>query len=350
MLGTFSEEEDKALPEPDKLNPQSYPEVKIGNERWQWRPVKARANGALEIRRSQPSPNSAYAFTKFDWPRAENIVLYVGSENGLRIWLNGKAVYDAQAKRSYVPDTDAVDVTVVQGTNTLLLRVFDEGPIWRTSIRPGPKNLYPPPAVQLYLGDGKGRFTEATHRAGDLAQLRADSVSASWADIDNDGLQDLIVISKTGLVRYYHNLGEGKFRYATAEIGLDQRFKASGALAADFNRDGRLDLVLLGNDPDPCVILLSKMKGKLTPVTVRPSGDKSAIDARVAVETAEGRPVAMHIISGGAGRNLQSTPEARFAVAPGRYRVVLRYSSGASHRHDIVVEDRPLWLDLGNRP
>src|SRR5205823_7342880 len=119
--------------------------------------------------------------------------------------------------------------------------------------------------VRLYRSDGKGKFSDVTLQAGDLAQLRAESVSAVWADLNNDGLQDLIVTCATGLVRVYLNQGDGKFRYSTAALGLEQKFKATGAVVADFNNDGKPDLVLLGEAPDPCVLLFSKIPGKHAP-------------------------------------------------------------------------------------
>src|SRR6185369_2364517 len=134
-----------------------------------------------------------------------------------------------------------------------------------------------------------GKFQDVTADAGDLAQLRSEAVSAVWADLDNDGLLDLIVTAKTGLVRYYHNLGDGKFRYATAELGLEQKFKATGALAADFNKDGNLDLILFGNDTEPTVALISKLKTKLPAVTFKFSGPEPALGARVQVVDQAGK-------------------------------------------------------------
>src|SRR5262249_15059337 len=94
MIGTFSVEERKQLKAGPDFSPESKPEVKLGGESWDWRPVRARNTGMLEIRRSQPSPNAAYAHASFDWPRDEKIVLHFGSENGMTAWLNGKPVYE----------------------------------------------------------------------------------------------------------------------------------------------------------------------------------------------------------------------------------------------------------------
>jgi hypothetical protein len=345
MIGTFSAEEDKTLNAGGDFSPESKPEVKIGTDRWNWQQVRARRNGALEIRLrlSLPLPNSSYAFATFDWPKEEKIVLHLGSENGLTCWLNGKQVYEHKGKRAFVPDADKIEVDVRKGANAVLLKVLDEGPNWKTSVRPAPANLYPPPAVRLYKGDGKGKFADMTLEAGDLAQLRAESVSAVWGDLNNDGLLDLVVTCKTGLVRVYLNEGNGKFRYATHELGLEQKFKASGVVLADFNKDGLLDLLLIGADGEPCVVLTSKLKGKHTPLTVNFGGPRSAIGGRVEVADGGGKVLGTRYVSGGDGRNLQATPEARFALPAGKYQLQVRYSSGETVTRAITVGERPVW-------
>lgn len=343
VIGTFNEAEDKKLPEPAKLNPSDHPEIRMGTDLWRWNSIRAKASGALEFRRGQPSPNASYAYAAFEWSKDEKIVLNIGSENGIRVWLNGKEVHKFEGKRTYQPDIDMPDVDVKEGTNVILLKVFDEGPVWRSSVRPAPRNLYPPPAVQFYQRDPKGKYADITSTTGDLSQLRADAISAVWADLDNDGLQDLLVTSKNGLLRYYHNLGDGKFRYATAELGLEQKFKATGCIVADFNHDGLPDLVLLGNDPDPCAVLFGKLKGKKTPLTVRCAGPDSAIDALVKVVDGNGKLIAQQFLGGGDGRNLQIATQARFALTPGKYRVEVRYSSGAVRSREVEIGATPVW-------
>ncbi len=347
MIGTFSEEEDRLLAAKPDFSPETRAEVKLKGDSWEWRSLRARANGMLIIGRGQPSPNAAYAHATFEWPKAEKIVLHLGSENGVTAWLNGQKVYQFKGKRPYMADADKVEVEVKKGTNAILLKMFDEGPTWKTSVRPAPAGLYPPPAVRLFKGDGKGKFTDVTLDAGDLAQLRADSVSAVWGDLNNDGLLDLVVTCKTGLVRVYLNEGFGKFRYATAELGLEQRFKAAGVVLADFNKDGLLDMLLLGAEDQPCVILMSKVKGRYAPVTVRFAGPRSAIGARVEVADGAGKLLGTRHIAGGDGRNLQAAPEARFALPAGKYVARVRYSSGEVVTREIRVADRPVWETFG---
>lgn len=350
MLGTLTADEDKALNAGPDFAPGESPVVKVGKDSWTWQPVKARGNGTLEIARDDSTPNACYAFTTFDWPKAEQVTLYFGSQHGLTAWANGKQVYEFKGKRPYAPDTEGVPVDVKAGKNTLLLKALDDDTVWRTCVRVSPLNLYPPPGVRLYQSDGKGKFTDVTLQTGDLGQLRADCVSATWGDLDNDGHLDLIVTDKNGLVRVYRNLGDGKFRYVTHELGLEQKFKAGGVICADFNNDGKLDLVLLGaNRGDPPVCLMSKVKTQHAPLTVRFGGPDSAIGAIVRLLHGDGKLVGTHTIAGGDGRTLQGVPEARFAAPPGKYRVEVRYSSGATRAKALELAAKPTWETIDEK-
>ena len=70
---------------------------------------------------------------------------------------------------------------------------------------------------------------------------------AAWGDFDGDGLPDLYVTNHLKGAQLYRNLGKGHFAEITGEafapndLGGDKH----GAAWADFNNDGRLDLVQL---------------------------------------------------------------------------------------------------------
>ncbi len=65
----------------------------------------------------------AYAFTKVSRPKAGKALLLVGSEDGIRVWLNGKTVLAKDAIRSLTPDEDQVEVDMNAGENALLVKV-----------------------------------------------------------------------------------------------------------------------------------------------------------------------------------------------------------------------------------
>ena len=122
---------------------------------------------------------------------------------------------------------------------------------------------------------------------------------------------------------------------------------ASGVVLADFNKDGLLDLLLLGAGDEPCVVLMSKLKGKHTPVTFRFGGPRAAVGARVEVTDGAGKLLGTRHIAGGDGRDLQAAPEARFALPAGKYKLRVRYSSGETVTREVAVADRPVWETVG---
>ncbi len=95
----------------------------------------------------------------------------------------------------------------------------------------------------LYRNLGGGRFEDVTARAGVGLPDRI-SVTASFADIDNDGDPDLYVTTVRGGNVLFENDGSGRFRDISNDSGLDYVGHSSGAVFFDYNRDGRLDLFL----------------------------------------------------------------------------------------------------------
>jgi len=96
---------------------------------------------------------------------------------------------------------------------------------------------------ELYRNLGDGRFEDVTEPAG-VALADRVSVTASFADIDNDGDADLYVTTvKMGNVLFLND-GHGRFSDNSAEAGLDHVGHSSGAVFFDYNRDGLLDLFL----------------------------------------------------------------------------------------------------------
>src|SRR5205823_11974856 len=71
------------------------------------------------------------------------------------------------------------------------------------------------------------------------------AVTASFADIDNDGDPDLFVTTVRHGNHLFENLGQGRFRDITKEAGLDYTGHSSGAVFFDFDNDGLLDLFLV---------------------------------------------------------------------------------------------------------
>jgi len=98
-----------------------------------------------------------------------------------------------------------------------------------------------PPHNHLYRNDGNGKFTDVTDQACVGADLF--STAAIAADFDNDGFVDLLVTGY-GHVTLYRNKGNGTFEDVTAKAGLNVPGWSIGSAWLDYDRDGCVDLFI----------------------------------------------------------------------------------------------------------
>jgi hypothetical protein len=96
--------------------------------------------------------------------------------------------------------------------------------------------------LRLYHNNGNGTFTDVTHKAG-LA-IPIFGIGVAVGDFDNDGLDDLF-ITALGQSHLFRNNGNGTFTDVTKTAGMwgPSEFSTSAAWV-DYDRDGRLDLVV----------------------------------------------------------------------------------------------------------
>ena len=94
---------------------------------------------------------------------------------------------------------------------------------------------------ELWKNLGNGRFRNITQEAG-VALADRVSVTASFADIDNDGDEDLFVTTVRGGNVLFENDGHGHFKDISREAGVDSIGHSSGAVFFDYDKDGLLDL------------------------------------------------------------------------------------------------------------
>jgi hypothetical protein len=94
---------------------------------------------------------------------------------------------------------------------------------------------------QLWKNLGGGKFRNITKEAG-VALASRISVAASFADIDNDGDQDLFVTTVEGGNVLFENDGHGHFKDISKSAGVDFVGHSSGAVFFDYDNDGLLDL------------------------------------------------------------------------------------------------------------
>jgi len=135
--------------------------------------------------------------------------------------------------------------------------------------------------VSLYRNEGGGVFTDVTEKAGLKGKPSELATSVLLFDADDDGFLDVLVTIYTDLStppakasfvfpndfsgvnsHLYRNQHDGTFRDVTEAAGLDSNLgRARKAVAADFNHNGRIDLLLL-RDNKPPVLYRNEGQGK----------------------------------------------------------------------------------------
>ena len=63
----------------------------------------------------------AYAYTEFDAPATQEAHLWVGSDEGVRVWINGKKVYRFEGVRRHHLPNERVPISIRKGRNTCLV-------------------------------------------------------------------------------------------------------------------------------------------------------------------------------------------------------------------------------------
>ncbi|MCH9660820.1 MAG: VCBS repeat-containing protein, partial [Bacteroidetes bacterium] len=106
---------------------------------------------------------------------------------------------------------------------------------------------YPLPASSILLrNDSKGsqvQFTDVTTIVAPMLKNIGMVTDANWADVNNDGLKDLVVVGEWMPITILIN-EEGVFEDATNYYGLsEQTGWWSSIISGDFDKDGDIDLI-----------------------------------------------------------------------------------------------------------
>ncbi|MGA2630888.1 MAG: CRTAC1 family protein [Terriglobia bacterium] len=156
----------------------------------------------------------------------------------------------------------------------------------------------------LYHGNGDGTWTDVTFVSGIGVNTQYVNWGAGFIDYDNDGWPDIFHV--TGhvypeLVEYnldaqfksprivYRNLGNGKFKDVSAQLGpgISEKFASRGCAFGDYDNDGDVDVLIL-NMNDPFSLLRNDGGNKNNWIKIKLLGTKcnrTAIGARVRIVT-----------------------------------------------------------------
>jgi HEAT repeat protein len=77
----------------------------------------------------------AYLRTKIVSPKEQKARLELGSDDGVKVWINGQLVHANNAGRPVTLGEDKADVTLKEGVNVLLVKLTQEGGQWAMALR-----------------------------------------------------------------------------------------------------------------------------------------------------------------------------------------------------------------------
>jgi enediyne biosynthesis protein E4 len=99
------------------------------------------------------------------------------------------------------------------------------------------------PPSMLLANDGRGRFSDVTQRAApELAKVGM-VTDALWQDVDRDGRADLVVVGEWMPITIFRNTGDGKLeRLETPGLETSHGWW-NRIVAGDFTGDGHVDFV-----------------------------------------------------------------------------------------------------------
>jgi FG-GAP-like repeat/FG-GAP repeat len=110
----------------------------------------------------------------------------------------------------------------------------------------GPARKQPGPPV-IFLGDGKGSWTQ--WKEARFPALAYDYGDVEVADFNGDGHLDIALA--VHLHGFFVLAGDGHGRFSDASAGLEGNFSSRAIRVADWNGDGRPDLIAVSEGPGP---------------------------------------------------------------------------------------------------
>ena len=132
---------------------------------------------------------TGYLYTTIESPVAQRVEYTLGSDDGIRLWLNGELLLDKDVPRGLDPLDDRVAFDLLEGTNDLLVKVVEGGGGWEFQLL-NQEPLAPRVEAQLdYLLDRDFPPTPAHgyYRAMTVPIPRGEVIEVGGLDVLPDG-------------------------------------------------------------------------------------------------------------------------------------------------------------------
>ena len=132
LIGAFPNPRDQALVRqgldivypPEKEIDLTKAFTGVEGEKIAWQNVTTPPNGLVDLFKSYPYDLVVgYALTYVHSPKDQTLPLLLGSDDGVKAFLNAKEIHRVLMDRGCVPDQDTVPLALKKGWNTLLLKI-----------------------------------------------------------------------------------------------------------------------------------------------------------------------------------------------------------------------------------
>lgn len=106
--------------------------VGYDNQRVGWKRYRSSQIGRINFTEAFGERQNAVAYAlTYVWANKETrTMLRLGSDDGMRVFLNGRQVFEHTTPRSASPDQDRVEIVLHEGWNQLLLKVVNASSLW----------------------------------------------------------------------------------------------------------------------------------------------------------------------------------------------------------------------------
>ena len=108
----------------------------IGNSSYLWQFVQA-DDGIFDLTKTIGEAAFAitYAYAQIDMPEEKEFILGVGSDDAVKIWINGNLIHSNWVARGLFIDSDLIHIKFKKGRNDILVKIQNRGGSWAFTCR-----------------------------------------------------------------------------------------------------------------------------------------------------------------------------------------------------------------------
>jgi hypothetical protein len=133
-----------------KLLETAFPPESPDSKDVKWKKAKARGKIVDFTRLIGGNNRVVYIRAWIRSKRKRNARLEIGTDDGCRVWLNGKLIHKVDRHRAIRIGEDKVNVALEQGINPLVLKVYNAGGGWSAAVRVRARNGKHLPGLRFF--------------------------------------------------------------------------------------------------------------------------------------------------------------------------------------------------------